>query len=50
MYWKYSIKDSYGIEAKKDEALAYEESLKEKNNTRNGPLYKIKDDPRKTKV
>ncbi len=50
MYWKYSIKDSYGIENSKDSALAYEEKLKKNADTREGPLYKIKDDPRKTRV
>jgi len=32
------------------EALAYEEKLIEKQSVRKGPLYKIKDDPRKTRV
>jgi lipopolysaccharide/colanic/teichoic acid biosynthesis glycosyltransferase len=49
MYWKYSVKDAYGITAEKDEALAYEESLKKKNDRRDGPLYKIVNDPRKMK-
>lgn len=48
MKWKYCIKDAHGEDDK--EALKYEEKLIEKNSTRNGPLYKIKDDPRKTKV
>jgi lipopolysaccharide/colanic/teichoic acid biosynthesis glycosyltransferase len=47
MYWKYSVKDAYGVNTEHDEALAYEESLKEKNDTRKGPLYKITNDPRK---
>lgn len=34
MYWKYSIKDAYGIDKKDDEALKYEESLKKENDTR----------------
>ncbi|MBP9812524.1 sugar transferase, partial [Candidatus Gracilibacteria bacterium] len=50
MYWKYSIKDAYGIEATTDAALKYEEELKRTSDSRAGPLYKIKDDPRKTKV
>jgi len=50
MYWKYSVKDAYGIEEGSDSALKYEEELKKKADTRNGPLYKIKDDPRKTHV
>lgn len=46
MYWKYSVKDAYGIKSEDDEALKFEETLKEKNDTRNGPLYKIANDPR----
>lgn len=49
MYWKYSIKDAYGVGSTSDEALKYEESLKEKYDTRNGPLYKIQNDPRRMK-
>lgn len=49
MYWKYSVKDAYGIDESKDNALKYEEKLKEKNDTRSGPLYKISNDPRKTR-
>lgn len=47
MYWKYCVKEAYGIDKRNDEALKYEEVLKEKNDTRNGPLYKIENDPRK---
>lgn len=47
MYWKYSVKDAYGVDQENDEALIYEEKLKSKNDTRNGPLYKIQNDPRK---
>lgn len=47
MYWKYSVKDAYGVAAHEDSALEYEESLKKSHDTRNGPLYKISDDPRK---
>lgn len=36
--------------AKSDEALKYEESLKKDLDGRNGPLYKIQNDPRKTKI
>lgn len=50
MFWKYSIKDSYWLDGKSDTALAFEEKLKAKNNTRKWPLYKIANDPRKTKV
>jgi len=49
MYWKYSVKDAYGTPEKEDEALKYEETLKKESDTRDGPLYKIKDDPRKMK-
>jgi len=41
------VKEAYGIDKRNDEALKYEEVLKEKNDTRNGPLYKIENDPRK---
>lgn len=50
MYWKYCVKDSYGISEKADEALKYEENLKKKQDTREWPLYKIENDPRKTRV
>jgi lipopolysaccharide/colanic/teichoic acid biosynthesis glycosyltransferase len=33
-----------------DEALKYEEDLKRTSDSRDGPLYKIKNDPRKTRV
>ena len=49
MKWKYCVKDAYNNN-KKDEALLYEQKLIEKNSTRNWPLYKIKNDPRKTKI
>lgn len=48
--WKYCIKESYWIENKNDEALEFEKKLIEKNSTRKWPLYKIKNDPRKTKI
>lgn len=44
MYWKYCTKEEYGID---DEAMGYEEKLKQEKNTREWPLYKIKNDPRK---
>lgn len=50
MYWKYSIKDAYGIDEKEDKALKFEESLKQSNDTRSWPLYKIADDPRRMKI
>lgn len=49
MYWKYCVKDAYGVDKEYDEALKYEELLKEKNDTRSGPLYKIENDPRMMK-
>ncbi len=48
--WEYCIKDAYNVEAKYDKALKIEQELIKKSSTRNGPLYKIKDDPRKTKI
>ncbi len=48
--WKYCIKDSYWITPENDKALEYEKKLIEEKSTRNWPLYKIKNDPRITKV
>lgn len=48
--WKYCIKESYWIDNKNDEALKFEKKLIAEKSTRHGPLYKIKDDPRKTKI
>jgi len=50
MKWKYCVKDSYWINEKDDEALKFEQELIKKSNSRNWPLYKIKNDPRKTKI
>ncbi len=50
MYWRYSIKDAYGVNEKADTALKFEEKLKKTSDTRNGPLYKIANDPRKTRI
>ncbi len=50
MYWKYSVKDAYGVSENEDSALRFEESLKKANDTRTGPLYKIADDPRRMKI
>ncbi|MDD3145041.1 MAG: sugar transferase [Candidatus Gracilibacteria bacterium] len=50
MKWEYCIKDAYTKINKNDEALLFEKELIEKSSSRNGPLYKIKDDPRKTKI
>ena len=50
MKWEDCVKEAYGIDERKDTALKYEKELIEKKSTRKGPLYKIKDDPRKTKI
>ena len=50
MKWKYCIKDAYSKNNKDDKALEYEKELIKKSSTRNWPLYKIKNDPRKTKI
>lgn len=50
MKWEYCIKDAYTKINKNDEALLFEKELIEKSSSRNWPLYKIKDDPRKTKI
>ena len=44
------MKDGYGVDAQDDEALAYEEQLKESSDSRQDALYKIKNDPRKMRV
>ena len=48
--WEYCIKESYGMKNDVDPAIQYEKELIAKQSTRNGPLYKIKKDPRKTKI
>jgi len=48
--WKYCIKECYWIDEKDDKALEYEKELIQENNSRSGALYKIKNDPRKTKI
>ncbi|MDP2090286.1 MAG: exopolysaccharide biosynthesis polyprenyl glycosylphosphotransferase [Candidatus Gracilibacteria bacterium] len=48
--WEHCIKDAYNVEAKYDKALLFEQELIKHSSTRNGPLYKINNDPRKTKV
>lgn len=50
MYWRYCIKDGYGVQNKDDEALKYEEDLKKQLDTRQDALYKIKNDPRKMRI
>jgi lipopolysaccharide/colanic/teichoic acid biosynthesis glycosyltransferase len=48
--WEYCTKDSYNVsDTEKENALNYEKNLIKNKSTRNWPLYKIKDDPRKTK-
>lgn len=47
MAWRYSTsKENPHYE----QAIAYEKELIKKRNTRKGPIYKIKDDPRKTRI
>ncbi len=48
--WKYCTKESYNTGENDDEALQYEKELIKKQNSRKWPLYKIQDDPRKTKI
>lgn len=50
MKWEHCVKDAYWIWENNDNALKYEEELIKKQSTRSWPLYKIKDDPRKTKI
>jgi len=50
MKWEYCIKDSYGIKNEDDLALEYEKKLIEERSIRKWPLYKIENDPRKTKI
>jgi lipopolysaccharide/colanic/teichoic acid biosynthesis glycosyltransferase len=52
MFWKYCVKDAYGVKPQDDTALKFEEKLIHSNkNTRTGPIYKItKDDPRKMRI
>jgi len=51
MKWKFCVKESYEVtETEKKAALEYEQSLIQKSSTRTWPLYKIQNDPRKTKI
>ncbi|MCH8518397.1 sugar transferase [Candidatus Gracilibacteria bacterium] len=50
MYWKYCIKEGYGVNVEKDPAYLVEKELIASKNTRSGPLYKIHNDPRKTRT
>ena len=48
--WKHCIKESYGVKNIDDPAINFEQQLIQKQNSRTWPLYKIKKDPRKTRV
>lgn len=48
--WEFCTKDSYWVKKEDDFGLKYEKELIKKSSTRNWPLYKIKNDPRKTKI
>lgn len=50
MYWRYCIKDAYWVNPNNDEALQFEEKLRETLDNRKWPLYKISNDPRKTRI
>ncbi|MFK7780004.1 MAG: sugar transferase [Candidatus Gracilibacteria bacterium] len=51
MKWEYCIKDSYNVSKNdKKKALRYEKELIKSSSSRSGPLYKIKNDPRKTRI
>lgn len=47
---KYCIKDSYWVNNNEDEAFKFEQELIKKSSLRSWPLYKIKNDPRKTSI
>lgn len=48
MKWKHCIKENYWVLPDQDSALKTEATLIKKQSLRHGPLYKIKNDPRKT--
>ncbi len=51
MKWEYCTKDSYNVSSKeRKKALEFEQELIKKQSIRKWPLYKIKNDPRKTKI
>lgn len=50
MKWEYCTKEAYWQKFKNDKALDFEKELIKNKSTRHWPLYKIKDDPRKTKI
>ena len=48
--WEHCVKESYGTKNKDDPAIELEKKLIKKQSTRKWPLYKISNDPRKTKI
>ncbi len=51
MKWEFCTKDSYNVsKQEKEKVLNFEQNLINKKSTRNWPLYKIKNDPRKTNL
>ena len=48
--WEHCIKESYWTKNKNDPAVDYEKELIQKQNSRSWPLYKIRKDPRKTRI
>lgn len=47
---EYCTKESYWLNPEEDSALKFEKELIKQKSERSGPLYKILDDPRKTKI
>ncbi|MDD2566273.1 MAG: exopolysaccharide biosynthesis polyprenyl glycosylphosphotransferase [Candidatus Gracilibacteria bacterium] len=47
---EYCVKDAYGVKPEEDSALKFEKELIKEKSERSGPLYKILNDPRKTKI
>lgn len=51
MKWEHCTKDSYNVsDEEKKKALDFEKELIKEKSKRNWPLYKIENDPRKTKI
>lgn len=50
MRWEYCVKDAYGVAPEKDSALRLEEKLIQERSLRHDALYKIENDPRKTRI
>jgi len=48
--WEHCVKESYWVDNNDDPAIEYEKKLIQKSSKREGPLYKISGDPRKTKI